>query len=181
MRDAANAEEAFNALDHHTMDHLAGDPSCCCQPADDLAVMTVEDEGDADDLAIPAGELQSIGTPTDVRTDRNDLAVVLAWSSSAGMALQKEPMLLDQAEDALCVDGLPSGGSPLAPEERGDPPVAIGGPLVDPDGGCRQSDRCRRHGFEDRVAGESRPAVRSDWIGRPPMWRRRSSRGISRT
>jgi hypothetical protein len=40
-------------------------------------------------------------------------------------------VLLHQAEDALGVDGLASGGSPLALEERGDPPVAIGGPLVD--------------------------------------------------
>jgi len=40
-------------------------------------------------------------------------------------------VLLHQAEDALGVDGLASGGSPLALEERGDPPIAIGGPLVD--------------------------------------------------
>src|SRR4051794_18835122 len=31
----------------------------------------------------------------------------------------------------LAIDGLASGGSALALEERGDPPVAIGGPLVD--------------------------------------------------
>jgi len=56
---------------------------------------------------------------------------VLAWSASAGIALQQQSVLLHQAEDALGVDGLASGGSPLALEERGDPPVAIGGPLVD--------------------------------------------------
>jgi len=56
---------------------------------------------------------------------------VLAWSASAGIALQQQSVLLHQAEDALGVDGLASGGSPLALEERGDPPIAIGGPLVD--------------------------------------------------
>ena len=56
---------------------------------------------------------------------------MLAWSASAGIALQQQSVLLHQAEDALGVDGLASGGSPLALEERGDPPVAIGGPLVD--------------------------------------------------
>ena len=54
---------------------------------------------------------------------------MLAWSASAGIALLQQSVLLHQAEDALGVDGL--AGSPLALEERGDPPVAIGGPLVD--------------------------------------------------
>src|SRR4051794_3600587 len=73
----------------------------------------------------------SIGTPADVRADGDDLAVVLACSPSAGIGLQKQSVLLHQAKDALGIDGLASGGSALALEERGDPPVAIGGPLVD--------------------------------------------------
>src|SRR3954447_3753665 len=66
VRSAAAAEAAFHALDHHIADHLAGDSSCCCQPGDDLAVVAVEDEGHAHDLAIPAGELEGIGTPADI-------------------------------------------------------------------------------------------------------------------
>ena len=56
--------------------------------------------------------------------------IVLACSPSTGIGLQKQSVLLHQAEDALGIDGLASGGSALALEERGDPP-AIGGPLVD--------------------------------------------------
>jgi len=63
--------------------------------------------------------------------DQRDRISVLACSPSAGIGLQKQPVLLHQAEDALGIDGLASGGSALAVEERGDPPVAIGGPLVD--------------------------------------------------
>ena len=38
-----------------------------------IVIFAVEDEGHANDLAIPAGELQGIGTPADVRADGNDL------------------------------------------------------------------------------------------------------------
>ena len=40
--------------------------------------MAVEGEGDAHDLAVPAGELQRIRAPAAIRADRHDLAVMLA-------------------------------------------------------------------------------------------------------
>jgi hypothetical protein len=51
--------------------------------------------------------------------------------AAAGMSLQKQPMLLHQPIDALGVDRFLPGGSPLAFEERGDPPIAIARPLID--------------------------------------------------
>lgn len=42
------------------------------------------------------------------------------------MALQEQPVLLHKAIDPLRIDRVLAGRSPLALEERGDPPVAIG-------------------------------------------------------
>ena len=53
-------------------------PAVVASPADHLAVVAVEGEGDAHDLAVPAGELQAVGAPADVRADRHHLAVMLA-------------------------------------------------------------------------------------------------------
>ena len=93
--------------------------------------MAVECKGDADDLAVPAGELQRVRAPADVRANRRHLAVVLARPPSPGMAFEHEPVLLHQPENTFGVDRSLAGGSPLALEERGDPPIAIGRALVD--------------------------------------------------
>ena len=56
QRGADGIEAALDAIQHHVADHLAGDAAAGCgDPGDDLAVMGVDGEGDADDLAIPAG------------------------------------------------------------------------------------------------------------------------------
>ena len=101
------AEAALDAVDHHVADHLAGDAGGRRQPADDLAVVAIESEGDADDLAVPAGELQRVRAPADVRADRDHLAVMLAGRPAAGVALEKQAVLLHQAVDALGVDRRP--------------------------------------------------------------------------
>ena len=49
----------------------------------------------------------------------------------SGMAGQQQTMLAHQPIDALGVDRGEPDGSPLALEERGDPPVAIGRALID--------------------------------------------------
>src|SRR5579863_7670749 len=48
-----------------------------------------------------------------------------------GMPGQQQPVLLHQSVDPLGVDGIEAGGSPLALEERGDPPVPIARPAID--------------------------------------------------
>src|SRR5689334_8345890 len=40
-------------------------------------------------------------------------------------------MFIHQAVDALGIDRPVAGGSPLAPDERGDPPIAVGRPGID--------------------------------------------------
>ena len=58
--------------------------------------------------------------------------------TSSGMPGQQQVVLLHQPVDPLGIDGIEAGGSPLALEERGDPPVPIAWPGVHqaPDFGC---------------------------------------------
>ena len=106
-------------------------PAVVADPADDLAVMAVEGEGDAHDLAVPAGELQ----PSEHQ--RQFERIVATWPScSRGRRRpvwrgEQQAVLLHQPVDALGVDRGQTVGSPLALEERGDPPVPVGRPRVD--------------------------------------------------
>src|SRR5271170_7652471 len=128
---ADGAEALLDATHHHVADHLAGDAGGRRHPGDRLAVVAVEGERDAHDLAVPAGEFQRIGAPAAIRPDRRHLAVVLACSPASGMAFKQKAMLFHQPVDALGIDRGQTVGSPLAPEERGDPPVHVSRTLVD--------------------------------------------------
>src|SRR5579864_4447328 len=131
MRGADVAEPLLDAADHHIADHLAGDAGGRRDPADDLAVVAIERESDPHDLAVPAGELEAVRAPADIGTQRRHLAVMFAWASPAGMPGQQQTVLLHQPIDALGVDRGHPVGSPLALEERGDPPVSVSGSRVD--------------------------------------------------
>src|SRR5204863_4296361 len=113
MRRAERAKALLDAADHHIADHLAGDASGCRHPTDDFAVMAIEGESDAHDLAAPADELQRVRAPAAIRADRRHLAIVFAHRPASGMACEQEE-LLHQPVDALGVDGGHTGGSPLA-------------------------------------------------------------------
>ncbi|MNE59317.1 hypothetical protein D3C80_1544030 [compost metagenome] len=60
--------EAFlDRLQHHVADVRAGYSGIGeRRPSDDLPVEGVDDEGETNDLAIPAGELQTIRAPAQV-------------------------------------------------------------------------------------------------------------------
>jgi len=85
MRCADSAEALFDAADHHVADHLAGDAGGGGDPADHLAVMAIEGEGEAHDLTIPTGELQAIRTPADVGAQRGDMTVMFARPPASGV------------------------------------------------------------------------------------------------
>ena len=118
------AKPPFDALNHHVPDHLAGNPGRGCHPADDFAIMAVQREGDPDNLAAPTGELQDIRTPSLIGTAGYDGAIMDTRGTPPGMPGQEKPVLLHQPVDPLGIDGIEAGGSPLALEERGDPPVS---------------------------------------------------------
>jgi hypothetical protein len=60
MRRSDVAEPPLHAAHHHVADHLARDTGGCRHPADRLAIVSIESEGDAHHLAIPAGELEAV-------------------------------------------------------------------------------------------------------------------------
>ena len=53
-------------------------PAFATAPGDDLAVMGVENERAADDVAVPAGELETVGAPAQIGTHHHSLAVMAA-------------------------------------------------------------------------------------------------------
>ena len=124
------AEPLLHTVYHHIPDHLARDPSRCGHPADDLAVMAVQGKGNPHDPTIAAGELQRVRTPTQIGAACHDCSVMGAWDAAPRMPGQQHGALLHQPVDALGIDGIEAGGSLLALEERGDPPVSIAWPGV---------------------------------------------------
>ena len=93
--------------------------------------MAVEGEGDAHDLAVPAGELQAVRAPAASSSASSRPGRHARGPPASGMAFQQEAVLLHQPIDALGVDRGQTVGSPLALEERGDPPVPVGRSRVD--------------------------------------------------
>jgi hypothetical protein len=73
-------------------------------PGDDLAVMGIDQEGGADHVAIPAGELQPVAAPAQVRTHHHHLAVMGALGPVKAGALQQQVVGLHDAVDALVVN-----------------------------------------------------------------------------
>lgn len=71
------AKALLDRLQHHVAHIRAADPGIDHGPPGDyLAVAGVDDERAADDVAIPAGELEAVRAPAQVRAQDDDLAVV---------------------------------------------------------------------------------------------------------
>ena len=71
--------------DHEIADHLARDAGIGeGKPGDDLAIAGIQDEEDANDLAVSGMDFQMIRTPPDVRAQRNDDAVMDAAGTPCG-------------------------------------------------------------------------------------------------
>ena len=126
------AEAFLDSLQHHIADVGAGD-ACIgdSRPSDDLAVEGVDDEGETNDLAVPAGKFQSIRAPSQVGAHHHDFAVVDAALANGRMLLQQHGVVAHDAMNSFGVDDRLIGGSPLAIEERGDPQIASGGSGID--------------------------------------------------
>jgi hypothetical protein len=58
------AEAGFDGFEHEIADDVAADAGAAHGlRGEDFAVVGVDDEGEPDDLAVPAGDLQHIGAP----------------------------------------------------------------------------------------------------------------------
>ena len=117
----------------HRVAHVGAGDACIGDigPGDDLSTEGFDDEGEANDLSFPAGELQPVGTLAQVRTHDRDPAIMDAALANGRMLLQQHRVVAYDAVNPFGVDDRLIGGSPFAIEERGDPPIAIGWPLID--------------------------------------------------
>lgn len=131
VRGSGCMEAFLDRLQHHVT-HVRAGNACIGnrRPCDDLPVEGVDDEGETDDLAVPASELQPIRAPAQVRAHDHDLAVMNAALANGRMLLQQHGVVAHDAMNPFGVDDGLIGGSPFAIEERGDPPIAIGWPLI---------------------------------------------------
>lgn len=75
MRCPVVREPPLDGLQHHVADVRSADAGVHDgSPGDDLPVVRVDHEGAADDVAVPAGELDAVGAPADVQVHRDQLA-----------------------------------------------------------------------------------------------------------
>jgi hypothetical protein len=66
--------------------------------------MSIDDEGKADEVAIPTGGLKPVRALTQVRTHDDDLAVMKASLPAAGVPSEQHTVLPHDAERSLLVD-----------------------------------------------------------------------------
>ena len=103
MRGLLIVKAPLDALEHQIADHLAGDSTGSGHPGHHLAIAGIECKGDTNALFVPAGDLEAIRGPAQVRADRDDLTVVRSAWRLSGIALQQEAVLRHQAINAFVV------------------------------------------------------------------------------
>ena len=79
------AEAQLHRLQHQIAYHRAADAGAGRRmPSEHLAVVSINDENDADDIAVPAGDLEDIGAPAQVRAHHHHFAVMQAALATTG-------------------------------------------------------------------------------------------------
>src|SRR4029077_6174934 len=101
VRRADRAKALLDAVDHYVADHLAGDAGRRGDPTDDLPIMAIESEGEAHDLAVPAGELKAIRARADIWAEQGKRAVVTAGTRVSCWSGKYKAVPLHQPVDAL--------------------------------------------------------------------------------
>jgi hypothetical protein len=130
MRGLLIVKASLDALEHEIADHLAGDTAGCGVPGHHLAIASVECEGDTNALAVPAGDLEAIRGPAQVRADRDDLPVVGSSRRLSGIALQQKAILRHQAVNAFVVEPGKSCALTLSVKQRPDPTIPVRRPII---------------------------------------------------
>jgi hypothetical protein len=96
-------------------------PAAACQ-----ASTSRNDEDDADNIAVPASDLEDIGAPAQVRAHHHHFAVMQAALAAARMALEEKPLPLHDSEDSLMVGRWLALCGQQSVHQRGDAPIAVG-------------------------------------------------------
>ncbi len=130
MRGLLTVKTSLDALEHHVTDYLAGDATGRGNPGHHLPIAGIEREGDADALTVPAGELEAIRGPSEIRADRDDLAIVSTPWRLAGVALQQESVLRHQSVNAFVVQPGKPCAMTLSIEKCPDPTLTVRRPFI---------------------------------------------------
>ncbi len=130
MRGLLLAKASRDALEHEIADHLAGNAAGGGNPRHSLAITGVEYEGDTNALTVPAGDLEAVRRPAQVRADGDDLTVMGAAWRLAGIALQQEAVLRHHRVNAFVVEPGESGALTLSIEQCPDPTIAVRRPII---------------------------------------------------
>src|ERR1700745_1616793 len=101
-------------------------------PSEHLAVVSINDEDDTDDIAVPAGDLEDIGAPAQVRAHHDHFAIMQTALATARVALEEKSLLLHDPEDALMVGRWLALCGQQSGDQGGDAPKAVGGSFIDP-------------------------------------------------
>ena len=89
--------------------------------------MGIDDEGAADDVAVPAGELKPVAAPAQVRAHHDDLAVVHMLGAFGIFPRQQQVVGLHDPVNPFVVHGRQAFRPQLAVQKRRDPAIAVCG------------------------------------------------------
>jgi len=119
-------EAGLDRLGHQVPYHIPADAPRCGHVAHDLPIAAVHTEGHSDPLPVPAGDLEGVGTPTEVAPDHLHRAVMDPYRP-ARVTLQKQPVLLHDPVNPLVIHS----NVPKLPVEKGrNPSVTVSSTLV---------------------------------------------------
>jgi hypothetical protein len=103
MRGLVAGKAALHGKQHQIPDPLPADAGGAGRPTHHLAIASVEHKGDAYDLPVPAVELEAVGAPTRIGSQRLDNAVVHAIDALTGARLQEQIRAAHDPIDAFMV------------------------------------------------------------------------------
>ena len=102
---AQRPKSFLNRFEHHIADVRAADAAIDdTTPGHDLAIMSIDDKGDPDDVPVPAGELEAVTAPTQIRSHNDDLAVMGQIRPFRIAPCQKHLVYLHDPVDTLVID-----------------------------------------------------------------------------
>lgn len=114
------------------------------RPADDLAVVRIDDERGPDDVSVPASELEAVRAPPEVRAHDDDLAVMGEVRPLGVVTVQEKAVRLHDAVDPFMVHRRQAARPELPVQHCRDAAIAISWPGCDEGSDQRQQRRVLR-------------------------------------
>jgi len=120
----------LDRLGHQVPDQVPRNAARCCHITHDFPITAVQAEGNPYPLPIAAGDFEGIGTPTAI-ADRHYHLTVMHPDRPAGMALQKQLMLLHDPINTFMVDRCFAIAFESAVQQGSHSPITVSRPVID--------------------------------------------------